>query len=155
MPPEIGEKGKEHSVARQSEAARHIEEEEECENAHPHIHGQECPLRRRQPVRFQEQHGQQETDEHAHEITEDEILELFDRRQVDPAHPDQQQLREKDMGEQFQLEGERLVPEENHRRNRPEYKENRTHAEHGRRHVAIVLHRDAVREIACQDNRKT
>ena len=58
------------------------------------------------------------------------------------------------MGEQFQLEGERLVPEENHRRNRPESKENRTHAEHGRRHVAVVLHRDAVREIARQDNRK-
>ena len=52
MPPEVGEKGKEHPVARQSEAARHIEEEEERENAHPHIHGQECPLRRRQPARF-------------------------------------------------------------------------------------------------------
>ena len=39
MPPEIGEKGKEHPVARQSEAARHIEEEEECKNPHPHIHG--------------------------------------------------------------------------------------------------------------------
>ena len=28
MPPEIGEKGKEHPIARQSEATRHIEEEE-------------------------------------------------------------------------------------------------------------------------------
>ena len=99
--PEIGEKGKEHPIARQSEATRYIEEEEERENAHPHIHGQECPLRRRQPSRFQEQHGQQETDEHAHEIAEDEVLELLDRRQVDPAHPDQQQFRKKNMGEQF------------------------------------------------------
>ena len=154
MPPEIREKGKQHPVLRQTETACHIEEEEQDEHAHPHIHRQQRRCSGRQECRLQKGKRQCEADENPREIAEDQILELLDRREVDAADPDEKQRGKEEMRQNFQLERERFPPEEKDRCNRPKYEQDRTHAEHGRCHIAVVLDGDAVREVARQHNGK-
>ena len=103
---------------------------------------------------MQEECRQCETDQNAAEIAEDQILELLHRREVDAADPDEQQQREEDVRQQLQLKRERLAPEEKSGSERPQHEQNRAHAKHGGRHVAVMLHRDTVRKIARQDDRK-
>ena len=97
VPSEIREKGKQHPVLRQTEAACHIEEKKQDEHTHPHIHRQQRRCSGRQECRLQKGKRQCKADENTRDIAEDQILELLDRREVDAADPDKEQRGKEEM----------------------------------------------------------